>query len=151
MDISALRSALNALDEGKILAISPEGTRSGHGRLQPGLPGVVLLALKSQAPILPIVHYGSEEYKRNLLRLRRSDFHIVIGEPFRLRTPEERVTRQIRGKMLDEMMYRLAALLPSEYRGVYSNLDQATDEYLIPAEPARVCGEGLQNVCAVPP
>ena len=132
VDVSALRKALAALEQGKILAISPEGTRSGDGRLQRGLPGVVLLALKSGAPILPLVHYGSEEYKKNLVRLRRSDFNIAVGEPFRLRAPNGRVTKQIRNQMLTEMMYRMALLLPEKYRGVYSDLDQATADYLLP-------------------
>ena len=40
-----------ALDEGFIVGVTPEGTRSGHGRLQPGHPGVVLLALRSGATL----------------------------------------------------------------------------------------------------
>jgi hypothetical protein len=34
------------------------------------------------------------------------------------------------GKMTEEGMYQLASLLPPERRGVYSNLDLATEEYL---------------------
>jgi len=132
VDVTALRLALDALEQGKILAIAPEGTRSGDGRLQRGLPGVVLLALKSDAPILPVVHYGSENYKRNLARLQRSDFHLAVGEMFRLRVPEGRITREIRNKMLEEMMYRMAVLLPPEYRGFYSDVENATEEYLVP-------------------
>jgi hypothetical protein len=33
-------------------------------------------------------------------------------------------------KMTEEGMYQLASLLPPERRGVYSNLDLATEEYL---------------------
>jgi hypothetical protein len=32
--------------------------------------------------------------------------------------------------MADEMMYRLAALIPERYRGEYAHLDQATEKYL---------------------
>ena len=80
VDISALRMGLEALEQVRILTIAPEGTRSGDGCLQRGLPGIVLLALKSNAPIIPVVHYGSEHYKRNLSRLRRSEFHLVVGD-----------------------------------------------------------------------
>jgi hypothetical protein len=40
------------------------------------------------------------------------------------------VTRQVRQQMIDEVMYQMAALLPPAYRGVYSDLDAATEEYL---------------------
>jgi 1-acyl-sn-glycerol-3-phosphate acyltransferase len=130
VDRSALRQALEALEKGLILVMAPEGTRSGDGRLQRGNPGMVLLALRSGAPVLPMVHYGGELFWRNLVRLRRTDFHIVVGQPFYLETGGIRVTRQVRRQMTDEIMYQMAALLPPDYRGVYSDLDGATETYL---------------------
>lgn len=131
-DISAFRQGMTALEEGRILTIAPEGTRSGDGRLQKGRPGVVLLAARSGAPIVPMVHYGSEDYIHNLTRFRRSDFHIVVGDPFLLNIPMGNVTRLIRRQITDEIMYRLAALLPSRYQGVYSDMEKATEEYIVP-------------------
>ena len=130
-DVSAIRQGMAALEEERILAISPEGTRGGNGALQKGRSGVVLLALQSGAPIIPVVHYGSEDYKRCLARLKRSDFHFVVGDTFRLIAPEGKVSRQIRLQIADEIMYRMAALLPPRYRGVYSNLEKATEEYIL--------------------
>lgn len=129
-DVAALRRGLAALTAGHILAVAPEGTRSGHGRLQRGHPGVVVLALRSGAPLLPLVYYGGETFKRNLRRLRRTDFHIVVGQPFYLQADGIKVTRQVRQQMADEIMYQLAALLPPAYRGHYANLDAATEKYL---------------------
>ena len=129
-DMTALRQALKALEAGRILAVTPEGTRSGHGRLQPGRPGVVLLALRSGAPLLPVVYYGGELFWRNLPRLRRTDFHIVVGQPFYLDAGGVKVIRQVRQQMTDEIMYQIAALLPPAYRGVYSDLAAATETYL---------------------
>ena len=129
-DISAMRKALEALKAGHIVAVAPEGTRSGHGRLQKAHPGVVLLALHSGAPLLPVVYYGAERYRENLRRLRRTDFHIVVGEPFHIDTGGVRVTRQVRRQILDEVMYQMATLLPPAYRGVYSDLSAATEKYL---------------------
>jgi 1-acyl-sn-glycerol-3-phosphate acyltransferase len=129
-DVAAMRRGLEMLQAGCIAIISPEGTRSGHGRLQKGHPGVVLLALHSGAPLLPVVYYGSEHYKDNLRRLRRSDFHIAVGKPFYLDAGGVKVTRQVRRQMADEIMYQMSALLPSAYRGVYSDLDAATETYL---------------------
>ncbi len=129
-DIAALRKALEMLKAGHIFAIAPEGTRSGHGRLQRAHPGVVLLALRSGAPLLPVVYYGAEHYRDNLRRLRRTDFHIVVGEPFYVDAGGARVTRQVRRQITDEIMYQMAALLPPAYRGVYSDLSAATEKYL---------------------
>lgn len=129
-DLNAIRKGLEALGKGKILAVAPEGTRSGSGKLGPGHPGVVLLALQSQAPILPVAYYGGEKLRANLTRLRRTPFRIVVGSPFKLRIPAEKVKKEVRRRMADEIMYQLAALLPAEYRGVYHDLSQASDQYL---------------------
>ena len=131
-DVTAFRQALRALEAGRILALAPEGTRSGHGRLQRGRPGVVLLALRSGAPLLPLVYYGGELFWRNLARLRRTDFHIVVGQPFYLDAGGVKVTRHVRQQMIDEVMYQMAALLPPAYRGVYSDLTAATEAYVCP-------------------
>ncbi len=129
-DVTALRRALKVLEAGHILAVAPEGTRSGHGYLQRGKPGVVFLALHSGAPLLPVVFYGGELFWRNLPRLRRTDFHIVVGQLFYLDPGGAKVTRQVRQQMTDEIMYQMAALLPQAYRGVYSDLAAATEAYL---------------------
>ena len=129
-DTTALRLALEALNAGKIVAVAPEGTRSGNGRLKRGYPGIITLALRSCAPILPLAYYGGERFRDNLSHLRRTDFHIVVGSPFTVETGGEKVTRQVRQAMTDEIMYQIAALLPPAYRGEYANLEAATQKYL---------------------
>jgi len=129
-DVRALRAGLAALEQGQILAIAPEGTRSGHGRLNPGRPGIVLVALASGAPILPVVYYGGENFHSNLRRLRRTEFNIVVGYPFYLDARGVKTTRLVRQMMTDEIMYQLAALLPPGYRGHYADLNRATETYL---------------------
>ncbi len=136
-DVTALHRALKALEEGAILGVAPEGTRSGHGRLQQGRPGVVWLAMYSGAPMLPVVFYGGEHFWRNLTHLRRTDFHIIVGQPFYLNVDGVKPTRQVRYQIIDEIMYQMAALLPPAYRGVYSDLSQATETYLRFPEGAR--------------
>jgi 1-acyl-sn-glycerol-3-phosphate acyltransferase len=79
---------------------------------------------------LPVVYYGAERYRDNLRRLRRTDFHIVVGEPFYVDVGGVKVTRQVRRQIVDEIMYQMAALLPPAYRGVYSDLNTATEKYL---------------------
>jgi len=121
-DLTALRQGLEALAAGKILAIAPEGTRSGHGRLQRAHPGVVTLALKSGAPLLPLVYFGGEQFHDNFRRLRRTDFQLVVGQIFTLDVCGKRVTADLRQQIADEIMCQLAALLPPAYRGVYADL-----------------------------
>ena len=119
-DLGALRQCLDVLREGAILVIAPEGTRSRHGCLQRGHSGVVTLALRSGAPILPLAFYGGEALGRNMRRLRRTPFHIVVGEPFALDAGNGRLNQERRQELADEIMYKLAALLPPEYRGDYA-------------------------------
>jgi 1-acyl-sn-glycerol-3-phosphate acyltransferase len=129
-DLGALRMGLKALKEGQILAVAPEGTRSGDGRLRQGHPGIVFIALKSGAPILPIAVHGGEVFWSNIKQLKRTDFNLVVGKPFFLKSPTTTLSRDVRQKMVDEIMYQLARLLPAPYRGSYSDLERASEEYL---------------------
>lgn len=135
MDVKAMRKALEWLNAGNILAVAPEGTRSGNGRLQQGHPGVVLLAMRTGAPLLPVVFYGHEQYIENVKRLRRTEFTFVVGKPFFLETRGENVTSQVRYQMVDEIMYQMAAILPAKNRGIYSEMDKATLKYIKFQEP----------------
>ncbi len=129
-DMSALRAALEKLEQGYIFGVAPEGTRNKTGKLLRAHPGAVMLAFRSNAPILPIVHWGGENFRTNLKRLRRTDFSMRVGRPFMLNLNGERITREQRQQVADEMMYQLAALLPEEYRGEYSDMSKATTQYL---------------------
>ena len=52
-DVGALRRALSILQQGGVVGIFPEGPFSVRGRLESGLPGVALLALRSGVPVVP--------------------------------------------------------------------------------------------------
>jgi 1-acyl-sn-glycerol-3-phosphate acyltransferase len=129
-DISAMRKGFEALDQGKILFITPEGTRSHDGRLQLGKPGVAMMALHNNAPVWPVACYGGEAISANLRRLRRTEYHVVVGNPFQVVTGEARVTGAVRQSIADAMMYQIAALLPPQYRGAYTDVTAASEGYL---------------------
>jgi 1-acyl-sn-glycerol-3-phosphate acyltransferase len=129
-DMTAIKSGLDALRSGKILVITPEGTRTGDGRMIRGHPGIVLIALQSRAPLLPLVYYGGEKFRQNATHLKRTDFHIAVGRIFYVDARGQRINQSLRQKMTDEIMYQLAALLPDYYRGYYSDLTQASEEFL---------------------
>src|SRR4030042_3864231 len=125
-DISAIRRGLEVLKKGEILIIAPEGTRSHDGRLQLAHPGVVLLALHSPAPLIPVGFYGAENYKQNLRRLKRTDFHLRVGVPFRLDPLGEPVNRPVRQEIMNELMLQLASVLPPAYLGHYADQSAAS-------------------------
>lgn len=129
-DMNAMRLSLQALKNNEILVIAPEGTRNKTGVMIRAQPGIITLALRSGAPLLPMAHWGGENFSKNIRRLKRTDFHVRVGEPFKLDPGNERVTKEIRQQMVDEMMYRLAAMLPDYYRGAYADLENATSKYI---------------------
>lgn len=142
-DTTALRKAMAALESGYIFGIAPEGHRNITGQLKRAHPGAVLLALHSGAPLLPVAHWGGENFLKNLVRFRRTDFHVRVGEPFYLNTAGIRMTREIRQQLVDEMMLRLAELLPLNYRGDY---EKVTQNGSIFAEEGRIAKEHFADL-----
>lgn len=122
-DFHALRQVHKRLREGELLAMAPEGTRSSSGALIRGKPGAAYLAAKTGVPIVPVALTGTEDslVKDRLRRFKRLHIRVVAGPAFNLPP----MPRQNRDAYLqaqtDEIMCRIAAMLPPEYRGVYAN------------------------------
>lgn len=122
-DFHALREVFKRLRKGGLLGIAPEGTRSKTEALAPGKPGAAYLAARTGLPLIPAGISGTEDrlVKERLRRLQRLDIRINIGEPFAL-PPLPRKDRDLfLQESTDEIMCRIAALLPPEYRGVYAD------------------------------
>lgn len=68
-ELSAMRTCINALKNGEILTICPEGTRNRVNReLQPLHSGAALFALKGDAQVVPyVVHHKGKMFHRNYL------------------------------------------------------------------------------------
>ena len=130
VDNTAMSLALDALKNDKLLAIMPEGTRSGTGVMAQGKPGILPLAVKSGAPIIPVGLYGHEDIWKNVRSFRKTDFYLNVGQPFRIKATMRDLDRERRQIITDELMYRIAMLLPEKYRGYYSDLSKATTDYL---------------------
>ncbi len=120
-DFGALKDALRYLQQGGLLGIAPEGTRSRTKGLLPGKPGVAYLADKARVPVVPVAISGTEGAIFKILTLRRPKIRVVFGDPITFPP----VGREQRDEMLqrhtDEILCRIAALLPEEYRGVYAD------------------------------
>lgn len=123
-DRKLLSTSLDILYTGKTLAVAPEGKRSHEPGLLPGKPGIVYIAKKANAKIIPVGITGttSELFKR-ATRLKRPNVTMRIGTPFRLpRSYSKEMDRKaIRQKNVDLVMTKIAELLPEEYRGVYAD------------------------------
>jgi 1-acyl-sn-glycerol-3-phosphate acyltransferase len=129
-DFQALKKAVDVLNQGYFFIISPEGTRTKDGRLIRAHAGIVLIALKSNAAIMPIVQYGGENFYENIKRLRRTKITMQVGAPFKISPESIRPDKRERQLIADEIMYQMAELLPAKYRGYYSDLSKTTTNYL---------------------
>ena len=77
----AIRAALAYLAEGWALGIFPEGTHRGDEASKRAKSGVVVLAVRGKAPVLP-VYVG--RLPGPLGRLRGERLHVHVGEPIEL-------------------------------------------------------------------
>jgi 1-acyl-sn-glycerol-3-phosphate acyltransferase len=120
-DFGAFRSAIQALNAGKALGISPEGTRSKTGLLQEGKSGVALLALRAQVPIVPVAITGTKGSFKKTITLQHpsisAEFGPLIPTPVLDRNNREEQLK----KLTDEIMCQIAAMLPESTRGFYAN------------------------------
>jgi 1-acyl-sn-glycerol-3-phosphate acyltransferase len=103
-DVGALRRALATLQGGGVVGIFPEGPFSVRGRLERGLPGVALLALRAGVPVVPAGIRGTYEALRGrrMYLPRCRPLAVRFGTPRRFaldstggRAARDQVTRRI--------------------------------------------------------
>ena len=122
-DIHAIRETLRRLQQGQVFTITPEGTRSKSGNLLEAKPGGMYLAWKAGVPVLPVAVTGTEDavVAERLKHFKRLDIQIVAGQPFSLPQEIKGSNRDaVMQQYTDEVMCRIAALLPESRRGVYA-------------------------------
>jgi 1-acyl-sn-glycerol-3-phosphate acyltransferase len=142
-DRNVLRQTLSLLRSGRPVGISPEAGISASAALREARHGAAYLALRAKVPVLPVGITGTESlhglwdsvtekvsfrglhqmafWRRNRSKIQ---IHLKYGRPFDLewagQTWHQR--REAIGEASDEIMARIAALLPESYRGVYSDV-----------------------------
>lgn len=121
-DYSALRKILERMEQGGLLVIAPEGTRSKTEALQEGKMGVAFFAAKSGYPVLPVALSGTEDrgVVDNLKRFRRTKIVARAGDPFNIEIPKGKGREEAMRRATDEIMCQIGAMLPEKYRGVYA-------------------------------
>jgi len=83
IDPQAIKRAVQVLRAGKVLAVFPEGGRSG-GEVAWAKGGAAYLAMITGAPIVPVAILGTREpgQRKNQIPQLRKPIHVVYGEPF---------------------------------------------------------------------
>ena len=127
---AALETALRILDQGKLLGIYPEGTRSPDGRLYRGKTGVARMALEAGVPVIPCAMVNTFDIQPpgkvipKLIPVR-----IKIGKPLDFsRYAGMESDRFVLRSMTDEIMYELMQLSGQEYVDQYATKAKADIE-----------------------
>lgn len=134
-DRAALEQVLAYLRQGRAVAIFPEGAVAQHERLLAAHTGVAMLALRSGAPLLPIAHRGTRRiFVGRRIWLPRVD--VQIGRPYVPCVPEGVSRKAVLRIVTEDLMLRIARMLPPEDRGAYAMLTpQLEDEALQMTQP----------------
>jgi len=123
IDRTALHAAVAAVQSGRSLILSPEGTRSHRPGMQMAKSGLTYIFDKTGAWILPVGIIGSTpDFLSNALHGKKPAATVIIGKPFKIAAQDEtgKSNSVIRQAKVDFVMRQIAALLPEEYRGYYA-------------------------------
>lgn len=105
-DRAAIRATLKLLEDGEILGIFPEGTRSKTGEVGQGMSGVSMFALKSEASVVPVAIVGPYRLFRPVT--------IVYGQPLDLTEQRaQKADAELLKTTTDLIMDSIKALLHS--------------------------------------
>jgi 1-acyl-sn-glycerol-3-phosphate acyltransferase len=103
-DVRAIRETVQRLQEGRMLNIFPEGSRTETGELMPLEPGVALVVRKAGVPIVPAAIIGAfEAWPKGKKVFRRHPVRIAFGPPLDVKGMKgEPVIR-----LIDEAIHKL--------------------------------------------
>lgn len=115
---AAYRLVFSALEQGKIIGVFPEGTRSATGVLQPAYTGVAKFALASKAPVVPVGIMGAYEiWSRSdkMPRLKKI-VRIKIGKPMTFADSDGSGQAEARYRIVtDTIMEKIAEIINQPY------------------------------------
>ena len=115
VDRKAFDEAVRRLKAGHVVVIYPEGSRSSDGRLQPGKPGIGMIAAAAGCPVVPALLEGTyEALPPGASWIRVRPIKVVFGQPIDFSAvlePENEDTKKVvYQQMSEEIMDRIAAL-----------------------------------------
>jgi 1-acyl-sn-glycerol-3-phosphate acyltransferase len=116
----AIEQAQDMLNGGLVLGMFPEGKRSREGRLLPGKTGSAVIASQTGVLLLPVGIIGTDKIRGISWLWRHPHIIVNIGQPFRLPSFDGRLSKAQLDLLTTQVMSEIAALLPPEYQGAYS-------------------------------
>jgi 1-acyl-sn-glycerol-3-phosphate acyltransferase len=119
---AALDTAERLLNQGKLLGMYPEGTRSPDGRLYKGKTGLARLALQTGVPVIPVAMIGTNVVNPPGSKMWRfGRVTVRFGEPMDFSRFEGlEGNRFIERAVIDEVIYELMGLSDQEYVDIYA-------------------------------
>src|ERR1700743_20846 len=119
---AALETAKRVLDQGKLLGMYPEGTRSPDGRLYKGKTGLARLALETGVPVIPVAMIGTNVVNPPGSKMWRfGRVTVRFGKPMDFsRFDGLAGNRFIERAVIDEVIYELMGLSGQEYVDIYA-------------------------------
>jgi 1-acyl-sn-glycerol-3-phosphate acyltransferase len=124
-DVDAFRQARARLDRGGVIVVFPEGTRSHNGVVGEALLGAAMLATRPGTWILPAGVGDTDLLMPRGARLPRLGTPVTLrfGEPFQITLDASLPRREALAVASEELMARIAALLPERQRGRFATTD----------------------------
>lgn len=120
-DFGAFRDAVKLIKSGVAMGIAPEGTRSKSGEMIEGKPGMILLAMRTGVPIIPVGLSGTDTAFRRLFTFRKPRQSARFGKPFQIPDIDRNNRETQLQEVTTEIMCRIAAQLPEKYWGFYKD------------------------------
>ncbi|MHB8779528.1 MAG: lysophospholipid acyltransferase family protein [Anaerolineales bacterium] len=126
-DMKAMREFITRLKNGGVMVIAPEGTRSKTASLFKAEPGAIYIASSAGVGIIPVALTGTEDaevvarwrkFKKLKITITAGDEMYFPPDIKSVKGAEQDILLQ---SAMDEVMCRIAALLPESYRGYYRN------------------------------
>jgi 1-acyl-sn-glycerol-3-phosphate acyltransferase len=123
----SLNTGLAVLNEGKLLGIYPEGTRSPDGKLYRGRTGIARMVLEANVPVIPVAMIDTEKVMpigSPMPTVKRVG--VVIGQPLDFsRFNGYEGDRFVLRAITDEIMFEIHSLSGQEYADEYASSARA--------------------------
>lgn len=132
-DMSAIKEFISRLKNGAVMIIAPEGTRSKTASLLKAELGAVYIANSAKVGIIPVALTGTEDSDviERLKNFKRLKITISAGDEMYFPPDIKSVKGAERDVLLqssiDEVMCRIAAMMPESYRGYYKDFPRVKE------------------------